>query len=146
MISKKKQRFYYLIFTLILFGIGLSAVLYNLRLHLIFFYTPEELSHVQPFPTTKIRLGGVVKEKSLQYASNDISGEFILTDFKRDVLILFNSPLPDLFREGQGAVVEGTLIKEDVFKAIRILAKHDENYHPPVSTNDREILLKTLKE
>lgn len=146
MISKKKQRFYYILFALISFGGGVSVVLYNLRTHLIFFYTPEELSKHNLLPAGKIRLGGVVKEKSLKYASVGIAGEFILTDFKKDVLISFTSVLPDLFREGQGAVVEGCFKENGVFEAVRVLAKHDENYRPPVSENKTDMVLQTLKE
>ncbi len=146
MISKKKQRLYYISFSLAIFAGGLSAILYNLRAHLIFFYTPEELSQETTLPFNKIRLGGIVKGKSLKYFSDGISGEFILTDFKKDILIFFASPLPDLFREGQGAVVEGNLQKQNVFKATRILAKHDENYRPPTSNKEVKTSLKTLKE
>jgi len=146
MISKKKQRLYYIALFLIIFGAGLSAVLYNLRTHLIFFYTPEEVSQQTSLPLNKIRLGGVVKEKSVKYSLKGLSGEFILTDFKKDILVFFDSPLPDLFREGQGVVAEGILDKKNVFKATRILAKHDENYRPPQSSREVEASLKTLKE
>lgn len=146
MIAKKRQRLYYLAFALISLGGGLSAVLYNLRAHLIFFYTPEELRTQKSLPTEKIRLGGVVKKKSLKYASIGIAGEFILTDFKKDVLVSFDSVLPDLFREGQGAVVEGCFNADGVFEAIRVLAKHDENYRPPLPEGKQDTVLKTLKE
>jgi cytochrome c-type biogenesis protein CcmE len=146
MISKKKQRFYYLTFALISFGGGLSAVLYNLRTHLVFYYTPEDLSKQEPLPTGRIRLGGVVKEKSLKYASVGIAGEFTLTDFKKDILVSFNSVLPDLFREKQGAVVEGFLKGNGVFEAVLVLAKHDENYRPPTLDSAQDAVLQTLKE
>ncbi|AIL12364.1 hypothetical protein IM40_00665 [Candidatus Paracaedimonas acanthamoebae] len=146
MISKKKQRFYYIAFALISFGVGISAVLYNLRTHLVFFYTPEELNKQNSLPSEKIRLGGVVKEKSLKYAPIGITGEFILTDFKRDILVSFSTVLPDLFREGQGAVVEGSFKENGVFEAVRVLAKHDENYRPPALGDKQDIVLQTLKE
>ncbi len=146
MIAKKRQRLYYLIFALISAGSGLSVVLYHLRTHLIFFYTPEELNTLESLPREKIRLGGVVKKKSLKYASIGIAGEFILTDFKKDILVSFNSVLPDLFREGQGAVVEGRFKENGDFDASRVLAKHDENYRPPHSREKHNAVLKTLKE
>ncbi|MBN9342771.1 MAG: cytochrome c maturation protein CcmE [Holosporales bacterium] len=146
MISKKKQRFYYIVFTLISVGVGMSAVLYNLRAHLVFFYTPEEVMKQNPLPTERIRLGGVVKEKSLKYASVGLAGEFILTDFKKDILVVFKSVLPDLFREGQGAVVEGRFKENSIFEAERVLAKHDENYRPPTSGGKQDMVLQTLKE
>ncbi|MBN9412389.1 MAG: cytochrome c maturation protein CcmE [Candidatus Paracaedimonas acanthamoebae] len=146
MISKKKQRLYYIMFALISLGGGLSAVLYNLRTHLIFFYTPEDLNKGNSLPSEKIRLGGVVKEKSLKYAPIGIAGEFILTDFKKEILVTFSSALPDLFREGQGVVAEGKFKENGVFDANRILAKHDENYRPPKPGNKQDKIVQTLKD
>ena len=56
---------------------------------------------------------------------------FIVTDFKREIIISYIGILPDLFREGQGVVVEGFIVNEGFFNAKTVLAKHDENYMPP---------------
>ena len=77
----------------------------------------------------QIRIGGYVKKDSLKKIENN-SYIFLLTDKKNEIKVKYSGILPDLFREGQGAVIEGSLINKKEFLASRIFTKHDENYMP----------------
>ena len=77
----------------------------------------------------KIRIGGMVKENSIQIKSNKVN--FIITDFKNEINVTYLGVVPNLFSEGKGVVAEGYLKDRSFFKASKILAKHDENYMPP---------------
>ena len=76
----------------------------------------------------KIRIGGLVLESSIKKEGEKTI--FMITDRKKEVKVLFDGPLPDLFREGQGIVAEG-MFQNNNFIASEVLAKHDENYMPP---------------
>ena len=73
----------------------------------------------------------MVKEGSIKRSSDSLSIEFTVTDFKNDLLINYSGILPDLFSEKAGVVVQGYLESEGIFRAVEVLAKHDENYMPP---------------
>jgi len=111
-------------------GLSLSAGLtvYALRQNIDLFYTPTQVASGEVLPGEYIRIGGMVKEGSFNPANDSLKVEFITTDFVSDVLVQHEGILPDLFREGQGMVIEGTLDTAGVFQATRVLAKHDENY------------------
>ena len=78
----------------------------------------------------QVRIGGFVKSKSLKQNTNNNLYSFIITDNLNDIAIEYNGILPDLFKEEQGAVVEGTLLSKNKLKAESVFAKHDENYMP----------------
>jgi len=101
---------------------------------LAFFATPTDLAEKPPSPERRIRLGGLVETGSVKRASDGKSLDFRITDGKSTVPVTYdiaNGPVPDLFREGQGVVVEGKLQSGGVFRADTLLAKHDERYMPP---------------
>tara|TARA_B100001093_G_scaffold493268_1_gene535271 strand:+ start:154 stop:438 length:285 start_codon:yes stop_codon:yes gene_type:complete len=77
----------------------------------------------------KIRIGGMVKENSIQMKSNEVN--FVITDFKNEINVIYSGAVPNLFSEGKGVVAEGYLKDRNFFEASKILAKHDENYMPP---------------
>ena len=77
----------------------------------------------------KIRVGGMIKEQSVFINSNEIN--FIITDFKNEINVIYSGVVPNLFSEGKGVVAEGFLKDKNYFLATKILAKHDENYMPP---------------
>ena len=81
-----------------------------------------------------IRLGGMVKPGSVKTDNNEI--KFIVTDYKKEIIVIYQGTVPALFAEGKGVVAEGKLQDKKFFLAKRILAKHDENYMPP---NKRKI-------
>lgn len=130
--SKKTQRFYNVIVVfLALIGLALFfgvAFRQNIR----FFVTPSQVLNENLLHHKNLRLGGVVKEGSVQ--KNHLVTTFLITDGALDLTVQFEGILPDLFREGQTIVAQGSFDgdHENVFIATSILAKHDENYKPPL--------------
>ena len=107
-------------------GIGLTA--YALRQNINMFYTPTQIAAGEVMGTQTIRVGGMVKEGSIESPGDSVVTKFIATDYAADVAIYYEGRLPDLFREGQGVVVEGQVDNAGIFQASKVLAKHDENY------------------
>jgi len=98
--------------------------------NVLYFYSPSEIkSENDAIFNKSIRIGGMVKNGSIQSNENEI--KFIVTDFKNEIIVSYEGTVPALFSEGKGAVVEGKLRDKKYFIAKRILAKHDENYMPP---------------
>lgn len=122
----------------VIFGIG-SAVgltLYALQENINLFYTPSELVNgkgpelEKPTIGQKLRIGGMVVPGSVVRNETSLNVEFQLIDTGPLVTIRYQGILPDLFREGQGIVAQGTLIEPNVIEAFEVLAKHDEEYMP----------------
>ncbi|MEM0515351.1 cytochrome c maturation protein CcmE [Pseudoalteromonas sp. YIC-827] len=122
----------------LLFGLS-SAVgltLYALQENINLFYTPSELINgkgpelEKPSVGQKLRIGGMVVPGTVKRDENSLFVEFKLIDSGPMVTIRYKGILPDLFREGQGIVAQGTLIESDVIEAFEVLAKHDEEYMP----------------
>lgn len=120
---------------LILIGVGglmlaiaAALVLTALRDSIVFFNSPTDVVEKKVQAGTRIRLGGLVQPGSL--TRKDVDAAFDVTDGKNVVRVTYRGILPDLFREGQGVVAEGTLIDAKSFRADTVLAKHDENYMP----------------
>ncbi|MEO2266869.1 cytochrome c maturation protein CcmE [Pseudoalteromonas pernae] len=122
----------------LLFGLS-SAVgltLYALQENINLFYTPSELINgkgpdlEKPHVGQKLRIGGMVVPGSVKRDENSLFVEFKLIDTGPLVTIRYKGILPDLFREGQGIVAQGTLVEADVIEAFEVLAKHDEEYMP----------------
>jgi cytochrome c-type biogenesis protein CcmE len=116
-------------------GIGavlLTAVLLvmtALRDEIVFFYTPSDIvGEGKSLPGQRIRLGGLVKEGSINRNGSQI--DFVVTDTDREMAVTYTGILPDLFREGQGVVTEGVISSGGTLLADSVLAKHDENYIP----------------
>jgi cytochrome c-type biogenesis protein CcmE len=105
-------------------GLTLFALSQNIDL----FYTPTQVAAGEVNIGQQIRIGGMVKEGSYESANDSMRVMFSATDYVNEVPIQFDGILPDLFREGQGIVVEGTINNSGLFIASRVLAKHDENY------------------
>ena len=104
-------------------------VLQSLKANVIYFQSPSELKTLIELNKKKIRVGGMVKEQSVVIKSNEIN--FVITDFKNEISVVYSGVVPNLFAEGKGVVAEGFLKDENYFSATKILAKHDENYMPP---------------
>ena len=126
----RKQRRLTLIGTAVgVLGLALGLVLYAMRDSIVFFHAPADVAAKGVPPGTRFRLGGLVKEGSVNRAvGQDIAFEIV--DAQRSVRVQYRGLLPDLFREGQGVVAEGMLDGSGVFKADTVLAKHDETYMP----------------
>tara|TARA_Y100000815_G_scaffold243143_1_gene240474 strand:+ start:52 stop:459 length:408 start_codon:yes stop_codon:yes gene_type:complete len=126
--TPKRKRFYIILsaFTFFFFVVGI--ILIALQDNILFFYSPSEILEKNLKQNEKVRLGGLVEENSV--LRNDIKINFIITDLKKTIEVSYEGILPDLFREGQGVIVNGYL-KNNIFEASEVLAKHDENYMPP---------------
>jgi cytochrome c-type biogenesis protein CcmE len=111
-------------------GIASGLVLSALQTQVTFFMSPSEVASSLPKPGTRFRLGGLVEQGSFHKGSGTLS-TFKLTDGAQSLPVAYRDILPDLFREGQGAIAEGTLGADGVFVADKVLAKHDEKYMPP---------------
>lgn len=107
-------------------AIGLS--LYALSSNIDLFFTPTQIAAGEVTPGQRIRVGGMVKEGSIRHNEQQLQVNFITTDYAHEVDVQYNGILPDLFREGQGIVAEGSITPQGQFVASRVLAKHDENY------------------
>ena len=110
-------------------GLAAGLVLSALDDTLVFFHDPSTVRERQFPPDQRLRIGGLVEEKSVARADNGLTVRFVITDLAHTVPVTYRGILPDLFREGQGVVAEGYL-KGGVFEADEVLAKHDENYMP----------------
>ena len=127
--SLRFQRLLLILLTLVIILSAVLLILYNARENVSYFYTPSEIDKSEITINKIIRIGGFVENDSF----NKISAskfKFRITDEKASILVTFNGILPDLFREGQGAVIEGAFIDNNIFNATNVFAKHDENYMP----------------
>jgi len=110
-------------------AVAVGLVLFALRDNIVFFYTPSELAQRHVAPGTRLRIGGLVKEGSVEKnGARDVT--FTVTDRTSELRVAYNGQLPDLFREGQGVVADGALTPDGAFRADSVLAKHDERYMP----------------
>lgn len=114
---------------LVTLGIAAGFVLNALKSNVALFYTPTQVAAGEAPKDRLFRIGGLVKEGSIK--RQDLTVRFIVTDTAKDIPVAYTGILPDLFREGKGAVVQGKLGGDGVFTATEVLAKHDENYMPP---------------
>jgi cytochrome c-type biogenesis protein CcmE len=127
-LTRKQKRFGLLLSALAVLGLAAGLVLYALSDSIVFFFTPAEAMARSISEGTRFRLGGLVAQGSLRQRGTKV--EFIVTDLEKSIPVTYVGQLPDLFREGQGVVAEGTLNGDGVFMADTVLAKHDETYMP----------------
>ncbi len=128
--TRKQQRLGLLALGLAALAGATALVLVAFNDNLVFFYSPSDLKAKAVAADRRVRIGGLVEAQSLSRAPDGRSVSFRLTDGSTDVAVVYQGLLPDLFREGQGAVAEGKLRSDGVFAAASVLAKHDENYMP----------------
>ena len=108
---------------------GIAALVFNaFQSNMVFFYSPTQVGAKEAPVDRTFRIGGLVKEGSVQRDGVNVS--FVVTDTAKSVPVRFSGILPDLFKEGKGVVAQGKL-EGDIFVAREVLAKHDENYMPP---------------
>lgn len=128
--TRKQRRGILIGVCLTVLGVAVGLVLYAMRDSIVFFYSPSEVAAMQIAPGTRFRLGGLVETGSV-VRDEGTTVRFVVTDRAKTIPVTFTGVLPDLFREGQGVVAEGTLAADGSFHADNVLAKHDENYMPP---------------
>ena len=112
-------------------GAVIALVLNAFQSNLVFFFSPTQVAAGEAPKGKPFRIGGMVKEGSIQREADGVTLRFAITDTERDITVAYKGILPDLFKEGKGAVVQGRLGDDGVFVAKEVLAKHDENYMPP---------------
>ncbi|WP_455477334.1 cytochrome c maturation protein CcmE [Bartonella sp. B41] len=125
--QRKKKRLVAVLLCLFIMGVAAVLILYAMRNTISFFRTPSEITREDIFTGRSLRLGGIVEKGTIEYVG-DMKVIFFVTDNTKHEKIVFNGILPDLFREGQGVIVEGHFDKQGFFIGTRILAKHDEIY------------------
>ena len=127
----RKQRLYALIAVLIGSLLATWLVVSALSENMNLFYSPSEILGVDIDENMIIRAGGMVKQGSIEKSKDSLNVRFTVTDYQNELIINYEGILPDLFDENAGVVVRGNLKTDGTFKAIEVLAKHDENYMPP---------------
>ncbi len=123
------QRLLVIVISLIFLAFSILLILFNSKKNIVFFYTPSELLISDKKINDKIRLGGMVEKDSISNLGNN-KYNFVITDNKNSLEVTYIGILPDLFRENQGAVIDGIIMKDDKIHASKVFAKHDENYMP----------------
>ena len=126
--SRKQKRLAVIAGLAVVIALATTLVLVALRDQIVFFYSPSDVIARQVSAGTPIRLGGLVKDGTWVRDGQDNS--FVVTDNVNEITARYTGILPDLFREGQGVVAEGSLGPDGSFMATNVLAKHDENYVP----------------
>ena len=127
--SLRFQRLLLILLTLVIILSAVLLILYNTRENVSYFYTPSEIDKSKIIINKIIRIGGFVENNSFNKFSSS-SFKFKITDEKASIIVTFKGILADLFREGQGAVIEGAFVDKNIFNATNVFAKHDENYMP----------------
>ena len=127
--KKVKLRFVFLALILASVILTVFLVLQSLKENVVYFQSPSEIKSLIELNEKKIRVGGMVKEQSIFIDSDKVN--FVITDFKNEINVVYTGAVPNLFAEGKGVVAEGFLKDKNYFTATKILAKHDENYMPP---------------
>ena len=126
---KVKLRFFFIFLILLILSFTVFLILKSLEENVVYFQSPTEVKTLAEIDDKKIRIGGMVKSKSVLIENKEI--KFIVTDFKNEINVIYAGIIPNLFSEGKGVVAEGFLKDKSLFFATKILAKHDENYMPP---------------
>ena len=126
---KVKLRFFFISLVLITVVLSVFLIIKSLEENVVFFKSPTEIKALSEIDEKKIRIGGMVKKNSISIISKEIN--FVVTDFKNEINVVYSGVVPNLFSEEKGVVAEGYLKDKNFFLATKILAKHDENYMPP---------------
>ena len=129
MVKKVKLRILFLLALVLSTILSVYLILKSLEKDVVFFLSPTDIKNLEEIDTKKIRVGGMVKNKSIIINSKKIN--FIVTDFKNEINVSYSGSVPNLFSENKGVVAEGFLQDKNYLRAVKILAKHDENYMPP---------------
>ena len=126
--TRKTRRLYIVLIGMTMLGLAAGLVLFAFQDSLVFFYTPSDVVGKDIKPGQRVRLGGLVAEDSVEKDGTTV--RFVVTDMMAELPVSYTGILPDLFREGQGVVAEGSLLPNGSLEATSVLAKHDENYMP----------------
>jgi len=126
---KVKLRLLFILLVVIILTLSIFLVLKSLEENVVYFQSPTDIKIISEVENKKLRIGGMVKKDSILINSKEMN--FIITDFKNEINVIYSGVVPNLFEENKGVVAEGYLKDRNFFIASKILAKHDENYMPP---------------
>ncbi|TAN55290.1 MAG: cytochrome c maturation protein CcmE [Magnetospirillum sp.] len=126
--TRKQRRLYFVLLGMLALGAAVALVLTAISDSLVYFYSPTDIVSQRIPEGRRMRVGGLVEEGSVKKDGKMVA--FKVTDITNTVPVAYAGILPDLFREGQGVVVEGRIEKDGLFHASEVLAKHDEKYMP----------------
>ena len=127
--TRKQKRLSVILGGLAFLGAAMGLTLYALGQKASYFYMPADLAAANLGPGQRIRLGGLVEDGTVERGKG-ATVKFAVTDHHKSVEVTYTGVLPDLFREGQGVITEGSFGSDGVFDADSVLAKHDERYMP----------------
>jgi cytochrome c-type biogenesis protein CcmE len=127
----RHKRFIFIGLGLLALAVASMLILNAFQSNLVFFFTPTQVANGEVPQGRGFRIGGMVEDGSLKREGDGLTVHFVMTDMAKRVPVTFKGILPDLFKEGKGAVAQGQLGADGIFLASEVLAKHDENYMPP---------------
>jgi cytochrome c-type biogenesis protein CcmE len=127
-VTRKQRRLYFVLLGMLALGAAVALVLTAISDSLVYFYSPTDIVSQRIPEGRRMRIGGLVEEGSVKKDGKMVN--FKITDITNSLGVSYAGILPDLFREGQGVVVEGRMEKDGLFHATEVLAKHDEKYMP----------------
>jgi cytochrome c-type biogenesis protein CcmE len=130
-LKTRHKRIALIIGGLAVLGLVAALVLNAFQSNLVFFFSPTQVAAGEAPRGKPFRIGGMVKDGSIRREPDGVTLRFVMTDTEKDMTVAYRGILPDLFKEGKGAVAQGKLGEDGVFVASEVLAKHDENYMPP---------------
>lgn len=129
--TPRQKRFAIIGLGLVVLGVATILVLNAFQKNLVFFFTPTQVANGEVPKGRSFRIGGMVEDGSLRREGDGLTVHFVVTDMAKGVPVIYKGILPDLFKEGKGAIAQGQLNGDGTFVASEVLAKHDENYMPP---------------
>lgn len=127
----RHKRFMWIGAAVALLAIAATLILNAFNDNLVFFQTPSDVVDGKVPKGRNFRIGGMVEKGSIQRAADGLTVRFVITDTVKSIPVTYKGALPDLFKDGKGAVAQGKLDADGSFVASEVLAKHDENYMPP---------------
>tara|TARA_Y100000590_G_scaffold467286_1_gene645682 strand:+ start:1272 stop:1694 length:423 start_codon:yes stop_codon:yes gene_type:complete len=127
--KKVKLRAFFILLVFLALSLTAFLIFKSLEENVVYFKSPTDIKNLPEIGVKKIRVGGMVKKNSIE--TNDSEINFIITDFKNELNVSYKGLVPNLFAEEKGVVAEGFLKDRNYLRAVKILAKHDENYMPP---------------
>jgi cytochrome c-type biogenesis protein CcmE len=127
-VTRKQRRLYFVVLGMVALGAAVALVLSAISDSLVYFYSPSDIVSQRIPEGRRMRIGGLVEAGTVEKDGKLVT--FRVTDLSNALPVRFAGMLPDLFREGQGVVIEGRMEKDGVFQASEVLAKHDEKYMP----------------
>lgn len=129
--TPRNKRFAMIGLGLVAVGVASALVLNAFNSNLVFFFTPTQIANGEAPKGRSFRIGGLVEAGTLKREGDGLTVRFVVTDTVKRIPVMYKGILPDLFKEGKGAVAQGQLGADGTFVASEVLAKHDENYMPP---------------